>query len=42
MAISSTEIRERVAAGKSVRYLTPAPVEAYFRKHGLYAKLSRG
>jgi nicotinate-nucleotide adenylyltransferase len=34
--ISSTDLRRRVAAGESVRYLTPAPVEAYFRKHRLY------
>ena len=38
MAISSTEIRERVAAGETVRYLTPSPVEAYFRKHRLYER----
>jgi nicotinate-nucleotide adenylyltransferase len=36
LAISSTDIRQRVAAGKDARYLTPAPVEAYFRKHRLY------
>jgi nicotinate-nucleotide adenylyltransferase len=40
MAISSSDIRQRVAAGKTVRYLTPAPVEAYFRKHHLYEKPS--
>jgi nicotinate-nucleotide adenylyltransferase len=36
MAISSTDLRKRVAAGKSIRYLTPAPVETYLRKHRLY------
>jgi len=34
--ISSTEIRQRVAAGLSVRYLTPDPVCDYIAKHSLY------
>lgn len=34
--ISSTEIRERMAAGNSVRYKVPAEVERYIRAHGLY------
>ena len=34
--ISSTEIRERMAAGHSVRYKVPAEVERYIRAHGLY------
>lgn len=34
--ISSTAIRARVAAGESVRYLTPQPVIEYIRKRGLY------
>jgi nicotinate-nucleotide adenylyltransferase len=34
--ISSTEIRRRVSEGQSVKYLTPAPVEEYIRREGLY------
>lgn len=34
--ISATEVRRRVAAGKSVEYLTPPAVADYIRRHGLY------
>ena len=34
--ISSTELRRRIADGKSIRYLTPDPVIEYIRLHGLY------
>jgi nicotinate-nucleotide adenylyltransferase len=34
--ISSTEIRERVASGKSIRYMTPDVVIEYINKYGLY------
>ena len=36
LAVSSTNIRDRVAAGKSVRYLTSESVIGYIRKNGLY------
>lgn len=36
LAVSSTNLRERVAAGKSVRYLTSESVMGYIRKNGLY------
>lgn len=34
--ISATELRERVANGKPIKYQTPEPVEAYIRKNMLY------
>ena len=36
LAISSTDIRDRFKAGRSVTYLIPREVESYARKHGLY------
>lgn len=36
MDISSTEIRARLEAGKTLDGLTPPKVEAYIRKNGLY------
>ncbi|TVP50791.1 MAG: nicotinate-nucleotide adenylyltransferase [Halomonas sp.] len=36
MAISATYIRERLEAGKSVRYLLPEPVEQAIEHYGLY------
>jgi len=34
--ISSTDIRRRVAEGRSIRYMTSPAVAAYIRAHGLY------
>ena len=39
---SSTEIRDRLTAGKPVTGLVPAATEEYIRKHGLYAPLPEG
>lgn len=36
LAISSSDVRDRFASGRPVRYLIPRAVEEYARKHGLY------
>ena len=42
LAISSTDLRERFAGGRPVRYLTPPEVEQFVRKHGLYGTPGHG
>lgn len=34
--VSSTDLRQRIAAGKSIRYLTPDAAREYIEKNGLY------
>ena len=41
LAISSTDIRARVAGGRPIRYLLPDGVAGYIREHGLYGKSPR-
>jgi nicotinate-nucleotide adenylyltransferase len=36
--IAGTELRARIAAGRSIRYLVPPPVAGYIRQHGLYSR----
>lgn len=37
IGISSTDLRRRMAEGRSIRYMVPKPVQAYIEAHGLYA-----
>jgi nicotinate-nucleotide adenylyltransferase len=39
--ISATDIRARVRAGRSVRFLVSDPVLAYIHGHGLYGSARR-
>ena len=36
IGIASSDLRGRLASGRSVRYMVPRGVEAYIRSHGLY------
>lgn len=40
--LSSTDIRERVATGRSIRFRTPRAVEKYIETQRLYRSLSSG
>ena len=40
--ISSSDIRARLRAGRSIRYLVPGPVERYIRQHRLYQRGGEG
>lgn len=42
LAISSSDLRSRVAEGRSIRYLTMQGVYDYVRKHGLYREDDSG
>ncbi len=39
LAISSTDLRQRVAQRRPIRYLAPEPVVSYIQKHGLYREV---
>ena len=38
LEISSTDLRRRVRSGRSIKYLTPEPVEDYIRRQNLYSQ----
>jgi nicotinate-nucleotide adenylyltransferase len=38
LGVSSTALRARIAAGRSIRYLVPQPVAAYIAAHNLYTE----
>ena len=38
LSVSSTMIRDRVAAGLPLRYLVPLAVEEFVREHALYRR----
>ncbi len=42
IAISASEIRERLRKGSSVRYLVPLKVETYIKKRGMYRGAQEG
>jgi len=42
LAISATDLRQRVAEGRPIKYQTPEVVEEYILRHGLYRQAGRG
>jgi len=40
--VSASDLRRRVAAGQSIRYLTPEPVREYILSRGLYRTPAAG
>lgn len=38
ISVSSTQLRQRIVEGKSIRYLVPDAVEEYIYAHGLYRR----
>ncbi len=42
IGVSSTDVRRRVAQGKSIRYLVPAQVERFITERGLYQSQVQG
>jgi nicotinate-nucleotide adenylyltransferase len=41
LRLSASELRQRAASGRSLRYLVPDAVAAYIGDHGLYRNLKR-
>jgi len=42
IGVRSSDLREAVAAGRSIRFRTPRAVEAYIASHGLYREPAGG
>jgi nicotinate-nucleotide adenylyltransferase len=41
VGIASSDLRRRLAEGRSIRYMVPRGVEAYIEAHGLYRDPAR-